>query len=108
MGSLKKYEYELIFVDNGSLDRTRELITKIAKKDKKVKGIFLSRNFGPEASGRAGLDYSTGDAYIGISADLQDPPDLILKFVEKWEQGIDVVLGDYKRVVESGVQQIIK
>jgi len=103
-----KYKYELIFTDNGSTDKTKEIITKIAKTDRKVKGIFLSRNFGPEASGRAGLDYSSGDAYIGISADLQDPPELILKFVEKWENGYDVVLGVYESIEDSGIMKFFR
>src|SRR5438309_10054787 len=73
---LKRYEYEFIFVDNGSLDNTRERITKIAKKDKQVKAIFLSRNFGPESSGDAALYHATGDALIFVECDLQDPPEL--------------------------------
>src|SRR3990167_11495687 len=101
MGSLKKYEYELIFVDNGSLDRTRQLITKIAKKDKKVKGIFLSRNFGPESSGQAAFDHATGDAIIGIPADLQEPPSMIPKFIKKWEEGYDIVLGVYNKTADN-------
>lgn len=108
MTSIKKYDYELIFVDNGSIDKTRQLITTIAKKDKKVKGIFLSRNFGPEASGRAGLDYSSGDAFIGISCDLQDPPELILKFVEKWEKGNDIVLGVYKNLDDNIIMKFFR
>lgn len=92
-----KYDYEFIFTDNGSVDSTKKLIKQIAKKDKKVKGIFLSRNFGPEASGQAGLDKSTGDAFIGIGCDLQDPPEMIPKFIDKWEDGYDIVLGVYKK-----------
>jgi dolichol-phosphate mannosyltransferase len=93
-----KYDYELIFVDNCSLDKTRDLIKKVAQKDKKVKGIFLSRNFGPESSGQAGLDNVTGDAFIGIGCDLQDPPELISQFIKKWEQGYDIILGVYKKL----------
>jgi len=108
MGSLKKYEYELIFVDNGSLDRTRQLITKIAKKDKKVKGIFLSRNFGPESSGQAAFDHATGDAIIGIPADLQEPPSMIPKFIKKWEEGYDIVLGVYKKTADNIFMKLIR
>jgi len=103
-----RYLFEFIFIDNGSLDKTKELIIKIAKKDKIVKGIFLSRNFGPEASGRAGLDYVTGDAFIGISCDLQDSPELINKFIEKWEGGYDVIMGVYKKVDDNYVMKILR
>lgn len=108
MSKIIKYEYELIFTDNGSTDKTKELINKLAKKDRKVKGIFLSRNFGPEASGRAGLDYSSGDAYIGISCDLQDPPELIISFIKKWEVGYDIVLGVYKNLNENIVMKFFR
>lgn len=104
----KNYDYELIFTDNGSLDKTRELITKIARKDKKVKAVFLSRNFGPEASGRAGLDYATGNAFVGIGCDLQDPPELISEFIKKWEQGYDVVMGVYKKVDDNFFMKFIR
>lgn len=105
---ISRYDYEFIFIDNGSLDKTRELILKLAKKDKKVKGIFLSRNFGPEPSGRVGLDYATGDAFIGIGCDLQDPPELIHQFIKKWEEGYDVVVGVYKKVNSGFLMKFIR
>src|SRR3989338_3373551 len=108
MKKAKKYNHELIFVDNGSEDKTKELIIQIAKKDKRVKGIFLSRNFGPESSGQAGLDITTGDAFIGIGCDLQDPPDMILKFIKKWEKGYDVILGVYTKLDENFLITLIK
>jgi len=108
MNSNKKYDYELIFTDNGSLDRTKNLIIKIAKKDKKVKGIFLSRNFGPESSGQAGLDYATGDAFVGIGCDLQDPPELILEFIKKWEAGYDVVMGIYRKLDDNFFMKTVR
>jgi dolichol-phosphate mannosyltransferase len=104
----KNYDYELIFVDNCSLDKTRDLIKKVAQKDKKVKGIFLSRNFGPESSGQAGLDNVTGDAFIGIGCDLQDPPELISQFIRKWEQGFDIILGVYKKLDDNILMKIIR
>lgn len=104
----KNYDYELIFVDNCSLDKTRDIIKKVAQKDKKVKGIFLSRNFGPEASGQAGLDNVTGDAFIGIGCDLQDPPELISQFINKWEQGYDIILGVYKKLDGNILMKIIR
>lgn len=101
MLKLNKYDFELIFVDNGSLDKTKKLIKKIAIKDKKVKGVFLSRNFGPEASGQAALDKVIGDAFVGIGCDLQDPPEVILKFIDKWEKGYDIVLGVYTKLDDN-------
>ena len=105
---IKSYSFELLFVDNGSTDNTRSIIAKIAKKDKKVKGIFLSRNFGPESSGYAGLHFAKGSAFIGISCDLQDPPKLISTFIKKWEEGNDIVLGIYKRYDENIVMKMIR
>lgn len=98
--TIKNYHYEYIFVDNGSCDKTREEIRKIAKKDKEVIGIFLPRNFGIEASGQAGCYYVTGDAIVIISCDLQDPPSLIPKFLKKWEEGNLIVFGTYTKTVD--------
>lgn len=89
----KEYDFEYIFVDNGSSDKTKKEILKLAKKNKRVKGIFLSRNFGPEASGQATLDWARGDAFVFVEADLQDPPNYIPKFIRFWESGFDVVVG---------------
>lgn len=108
INKIKKYDFELIFVDNGSLDKTRNQIVKVAKKDKKVKGIFLSRNFGPESSGYAGLNYAKGDAYIGISGDLQDPPEMIPQFIKKWEEGNDIIMGIYERHDENLIMKLIR
>jgi len=96
-----KNNYEFVFVDNGSEDGTRVEIEKLIKKDKRVKGVFLSRNFGPEASGQAAIDNSSGDAVVILACDLQDPPDLIPRFIEKWNEGYDLVLGQYKKVEDS-------
>jgi len=101
VSSLKRYDFEFVFVDNGSQDKTKKIIEELAKKDKKVKGVFLSRNFGPEASSKASFDYATGDAVIWVAADLQEPPELIPRFIEKWEKGYDVVLGQYKKIDDS-------
>lgn len=104
----KKYNYEYIFVDNGSVDKSGNLIRRLARKDDDVKGIFLSKNFGPEASGKAAFDYATGDAIIAIGCDLQDPPDLIPEFIKKWEQGYDIVMGVYKKVEEDFFMKSIR
>lgn len=95
------YNFEYVFVNNGSTDRTKEIIKRLAKMDKRIKGIFLSRNFGPEASATACYVYASGNAVIGIAADLQDPPELIPQFVKKWEQGNDLVLGIYTKTDDS-------
>lgn len=108
LSKIGKYDYELIFVDNGSLDKTKSKIYQIAKKDKKVKGIFLSRNFGPESSGQAALDKATGDAIIAIPADLQEPPEMIPQFIKKWEEGYDVVLGVYKKTTDNLVMKFFR
>lgn len=94
---IKHYRFEFIFVDNRSSDGTRDKIRELAGKDKQVIGIFLSRNFGPESSNAACLDFARGDAFIGLPADLQDPPPLIQKFIKKWEQGYDIVVAIYKK-----------
>ena len=97
-GKLKGFRFEFIFVDNKSTDRTRDIITKLVGKDKRAAGIYLSRNFGPEASAQAGYDHSQGDAVIGFAADLQDPPELIGKFIRKWQEGFPVVVGVYTKI----------
>jgi len=96
-----KYSYEYIFVDNGSSDNTREKIQEIINKDKSVKGVYLSRNFGPEASAKAAFDYSSGDAIISFASDLQDPPELLPKLLKKWEEGYDIILGQYDKLDDS-------
>jgi len=92
---IRKYNFEYMFVDNGSIDKTKKIIKQLIKKHSNVYGIFLSRNFGPEASGMACHEHANGDAVIGIAADHQDPPELIPQFIKKWEDGYDVVMGSY-------------
>ncbi len=89
------YIYKFLFIDNGSTDRTRDKIMKVVKIDKSARGIFLSRNFGFEASIAALTKYASGDALVVLPCDLQDPPELILKFIKKWEQGYNIVSGKY-------------
>lgn len=93
---IENYEYELVCVDDGSKDKTLEILNSIAEKDKNVKIISFSRNFGHQCAVTAGLRYASGDAVVIIDADLQDPPELIPKMIKMWEQGSDVIYGKRK------------
>ena len=104
----KKYNFEFIFTDNKSTDNTRQLIKNLSIKDKKVKGIFFSRNFGSESSGQAALNFAKGDAFVALSCDFQDPPELIPKFIKKWEEGYDVVMGSYTRSKDNFLMDMIR
>ena len=90
---LPQYQYEHIFIDNASTDKTVELLKKIAAQDKNVKIIVNSRNFGHIRSPFYGLKQATGDAVISLVCDLQDPPELIPEFIKKWEEGYAIVVG---------------
>jgi glycosyltransferase involved in cell wall biosynthesis len=90
---LPSYRYEHLFIDNSSEDRTVDILREIAAGDKNVRVIVNSRNFGHVRSPYYGLMQAEGDAVVPILADLQTPPELILKFVEKWEAGYAMVLG---------------
>lgn len=91
--STLSYDYEIIYVNDGSTDRSQLVIEGLAKTDKRVKSIEFSRNFGKEAATSAGLSHSVGDAAIMIDADLQHPVLLIPKLIQRWEDGSDVVIG---------------
>jgi len=86
-----RYPYEIIFVDDGSVDGTLEAIKKARKTDKNIKYISFSRNFGHQNALRAGLDFANGDCVISIDGDMQHPPKLIPEMLKKWEEGFDVV-----------------
>jgi glycosyltransferase involved in cell wall biosynthesis len=99
---LPEYDYEHIFCDNASTDRTVEVLREIAARDPRVKVVVNSRNFGLFASMFNGLMHTKGDAVIALfPADLQDPPELIPKFVREWEQDYQVVLGIKKKREEG-------
>jgi len=87
----KSYEFEFLFVNDGSKDNTLNIIKNYASKDYRVSYVNLSRNFGKEIAMIAGLDHITGDATVIIDADLQDPPELIPKMIKYWEDGYDDV-----------------
>jgi len=104
----KKYNFEFIFVDNASTDNTRREIKKVAKLDKRVLGVFLSRNFGPESSSQASLDFATGDGFILYEGDMQDPPMVILDFINEWEKGVDVVVGIRNKIDDTAFMTFIR
>jgi len=87
----KKYSLEFIFIDDGSRDKSLELLYKIQNKDKRVRVITFARNFGHQIAVTAGLDHSKGDAVIIMDSDMQDPPAVSLELIKKWEEGYDVV-----------------
>ncbi len=89
--------YELIFVNDGSSDRTGEILERIHHTDPHLKAIHFSRNFGHEAATTAGLDHASGQCIIIIDADLQDPPEIIPEMIEKWKQGYEIVYGKRKQ-----------
>jgi glycosyltransferase involved in cell wall biosynthesis len=91
--NLREYQYEHIFIDNASKDRSVKILREISKKDSNVKVIVNARNFGHIRSPYYGLLQSSGDAVILLVCDLQDPPHLIIEFIQKWEEGYKVVLG---------------
>lgn len=91
MNSMQDYEFEILFVNDGSKDNTLELIKQYRQKDSRYCYVDFSRNFGKEVAMLAGLDYATGDCVIFIDADLQDPPELIPELVKYWEEGYDDV-----------------
>jgi dolichol-phosphate mannosyltransferase len=92
MGAESKYDYRLIVIDNGSIDRTWDIILHESEKTSKVVGIRMSRNFSLDAAFTCGLDYATADVAIIMTSDLQDPPEAIPQLLRKFEEGYDQVL----------------
>lgn len=85
--------WELLLVNDGSLDRSAEVIAELHAQDEKVRGISFSRNFGFQIAATAGLDHAQGEAIILSDADLQDPPEVFPEMIAKWREGFDVVYG---------------
>ncbi len=92
-GMANAYQMELLFIDNCSIDRSRDIILSLAQSDVRVKAIFNARNFGYMRSTFYGVTQAEGDCAILINADMQDPPDVIPKFLKEWEKGKKVVVG---------------
>jgi dolichol-phosphate mannosyltransferase len=89
----REFHLQIIFVDDGSDDGTPEMAANLARSDPRVKTVLLSRNFGHQAAVSAGLAHADGDAVVVMDADLQDPPEAVLRMVESWRDGADVVYG---------------
>lgn len=91
MDKLDSYEFELLFINDGSKDDTMARIKALQANDKRVQYVDLSRNYGKEIAMAAGFDYATGDAVVNIDCDLQDPPELLVELIKYWEEGYDDV-----------------
>lgn len=94
------YPFEIIYIDDGSRDRTWEIISRLAREHEEVRALRFSRNFGHQLAVTAGMDEAKGDAVIIMDADLQDPPEVIADMVKAWEQGADIAYG--KRLHRKG------
>lgn len=92
--------YEVIFINDGSRDHTAELLDQLAEKDKHIKVVHFSRNFGQQAAFNAGFHYAQGNAVIMMDCDLQDPVEVVPEMIAKWKEGYDVVHG--KRTIRKG------
>lgn len=106
--NLPQYTYEHIFIDNYSTDKSRDILRALAKEDKNVKVILNARNFGPNRSGTYGMFQGTGDALICIVCDLQDPPSMIPTFLEKWEEGYKIVMGQKTKSKENPIMYQVR
>jgi dolichol-phosphate mannosyltransferase len=91
VSALEGVPFELILVDDGSTDGSSQLLERLAGQDPRVRVVALSRNFGHQAAITAGLDHARGDVVVMIDADLQDPPELIHRMLDRWREGADVV-----------------
>lgn len=105
---IPKYDYEVIFVDNCSTDQSRNIIDKLAKKDKKVTAIYLSRNFTSEYSSHAAMKQAIGDILTIVDCDLQDHPEVIPKFIKKWEEGFPVVIGVRNVINDTFIMKYVR
>lgn len=105
---LAAYDYEIIYIDNNSQDKSRQIIRGVCLKDAKVKAIFNANNFGFTRSTYYGLCQGNGDCTVLLFADMQDPPELITDFVKAWEEGNQVVVGIKNRSKENRLMYFIR
>jgi len=108
MQLLTNYDYEIIFADNGSSDSSAKIMREIAANDKKVKVILNQTNFGPSRSGINVIRNMSGDAYIGIACDFQEPPEMIPTLIEEWEKGHEIVWGQKTKSKEIYLKYICR
>lgn len=102
------YDFEILFIDNCSTDRTREIIEAICQEDKRVKAIFNSKNFGQFNSPYYGILNTSGDCTIPLCADFQDPVELIPRFIEEWEKGYKIVIGRKTKSKENRIMYFLR
>jgi glycosyltransferase involved in cell wall biosynthesis len=102
-----EYRFYIILIDDGSSDRSWEMIEKICARDDRFSGLKLSRNYGSHLALSAGLDFASGDCVCTLACDLQDPPETILEFIKKWESGAEIVWGKRKSRDESSYRIIV-
>ncbi len=105
---LTGYNMEILFIDNASTDRSRELIEVLCERDKRVQAIFNATNFGFSRSSYYGLSQAEGDCAVMLYADMQDPPEVIPQFVAKWEEGYRVVTGIKSRSKENPLMYAVR
>lgn len=100
-------DYEIIFVNDGSRDNSLNILKELSQKDSAIKVVNFSRNFGHQIAVSAGIDNATGQAIVIMDADLQDPPEVVLEFFDKWKEGYEVVYGKRKeRLGETAFKKI--
>ena len=115
MGRLP-YDYELLFIDDGSSDRSREILRTLSERDARIGSIFLARNYGHQLALTCGIDHADGDAVITMDGDMQHPPELLPQLLAKWEEGFDIVqtvrtatedAGPIKKITSAGYYTMI-
>lgn len=105
---LSRYEMQILFIDNASLDSSRTLIEELCNKDNRVQAIFNATNFGFSRSSFYGLSQAEGDCAVMLYADMQDPPEIIPEFVKKWEEGYKIVTGIKSQSKESKLMYALR
>lgn len=108
MQQVPQYDYEIVLIDNASTDGTVDVIREIAARDRRLKAIVNVRNFGHIRSPYHALLLAQGDAVIGMASDLEDPPELILDFIRKWEEGFKIAIGVRRKHEERGLMPLMR